>query len=171
MQPKKHNSPLVLFVNVKNVFSIAKDAVHSLFTATGDELGVVLVTNGSIYCMGLQVSCMASDAMSDVRIVDLKGEDSSSGYERVDADVISAIAGGSISPGLVAFGSPLGLEHIASERSTNDGPVHDPLTKTPPKVLGPGTIVHALHGLSFASRDALYVFMHFSTLVSMFSDI
>ena len=81
--------------------------------------------------------------------------------------MILATAGGSISPGLFAFGSPLGLEHIASERSTNDGSLPDSLTEVLPKVLGPGAIVHALYGLNFASRDALYVFVPYSTLASM----
>lgn len=64
-------------------------------------------------------------------------------------------AGGSISPGLVSFGSPLGLEHIAAEDSTNDGIVHDPLIRVVPKVFGPDVIAHAVDGLQFASRDAL----------------
>lgn len=67
----------------------------------------------------------------------------------------SDTAGGSISPGLISFGSPLGLEHIAAEASTNDGTTLDPLTAGVPKVFGPGAVAHAVDGLQFASRDAL----------------
>lgn len=55
----------------------------------------------------------------------------------------------------MSFGSPLGLEHIAAEDSTNDGIVHDPLIRVVPKVFGPDVIAHAVDGLQFASRDAL----------------
>jgi hypothetical protein len=67
----------------------------------------------------------------------------------------SETAGGSISPGLVSFGSPLGLEHIAAESSTNDGIIPDPLIKAVPRVFGPNPIVHAVDGLQLASRDSL----------------
>ena len=76
--PKEHDNSFVLFVNVQNVFAVAEDKVYSKFTATGDELGVVLVIDGSIACTGSHVSCMTSDATPDVRIVDLKGKDSQS---------------------------------------------------------------------------------------------
>lgn len=70
--PKEHDSSLVLFVNVQNVFAVAEDKVYSKFAA-GNELGVVLVIDGSISCTGSHVSCM-THAASDVRIVDLKGK-------------------------------------------------------------------------------------------------
>ena len=46
-------------------------------------------------------------------------------------------AGGShFSRPCVFWFSPLGLEHIAAEDSTNDGIVHDPLIRVVPKVFG-----------------------------------
>jgi hypothetical protein len=74
-----------------------------------------------------------------------------------DATVIDLEAG-SISPGLVSFGSPLGLEHIQAEQSTTDGPVFDPLSRNGvPDILGgDGAIIRAADGLLFQTRDALY---------------
>ena len=55
----------------------------------------------------------------------------------------------------MSFGSPLGLEHITEEDSTNDGTFHGPLVNAVPKVVGTGAIARAVDGLQFASRDAL----------------
>jgi len=64
--------------------------------------------------------------------------------------------GGSISPGLVSFGAPLGLQIIDQESSTNDGNVYDPLIKAVPKILGgDGAVARAVDGLQYSSRDAL----------------
>lgn len=56
--------------------------------------------------------------------------------------------GGSVSPGLISFGSRLGLVQ-------NDLNIMDPFTRSIPQILGDNTIPHALDGLQFASRDAL----------------
>ncbi len=58
-------------------------------------------------------------------------------------------------PGLISFGSPLGLEHITSEASTNDGSVPDALTGNTPAILGSDAFIHAVDGLQFESRDML----------------
>jgi hypothetical protein len=71
------------------------------------------------------------------------------GAERVDLD------GGAISPGLVAFGAPLGLEEISAEPSTNDGTASALL----PKLLGGHTaILRASDGLQFSGRSALLAY-------------
>jgi len=62
---------------------------------------------------------------------------------------------GSISPSLLTFGSPLGLSNIDQEDSTNDGVVFDPLTQSIPKILGHSTLIRAVDGLEFQTRDAL----------------
>jgi len=58
------------------------------------------------------------------------------------------------SPGLVSYGSDLGLSHIAMESSTSDGPAPDPLSANPPATLG-DTVIRAVDGLVFESRNAL----------------
>ena len=63
-------------------------------------------------------------------------------FEIVDLD------GGTITPGLMSFGAPLGLVEIRLEPSTNDGQVHNPLDGDLPAVLG-GKVVRAQDGLMF----------------------
>jgi hypothetical protein len=127
--PTKHTKRSVLFINVKTLFTAADDTIRT----ESYENGSVLVNNGRVVCSG---QCTASH---DAEIVDLQG--------------------GSLSPGLVSFGSPLGLQEIEAEPSTNDGAVLDLLTATIPKILqgGEGPVISAVDGLSFAGRSALCV--------------
>jgi len=62
------------------------------------------------------------------------------------------------SPALISYGSHLGLVEIDQEDSANDGRAPDLLKKENPSILGAGTIIHAVDGLQFETRDALYVF-------------
>ncbi|KAG5648505.1 hypothetical protein DXG03_003116 [Asterophora parasitica] len=135
LAPKKATGDVVVFTNVRSVYKRTADAVKLLF-ASETELGVAVAQNGSLVCSGVHVDCLtALDGAADATFVDLEG--------------------GSIAPGLVSFGSPLGLNHIQAEDSTNDGDVFDPLVKGVPKILGGDTaIVRAVDGLLFGSRDA-----------------
>ncbi len=102
------------------------------------ELGVVVVTNGTISCSGLRRTCFTESLLADPNV-----------------DVID-LDGGSISPGFVSYGAPLGLEEISSEPSTTDGLVPDGLVQPIPKILGGDfLLVHAADGLQFGTRDAL----------------
>lgn len=65
----------------------------------------------------------------------------------------------SLSPGLVSYGSPLGLEEIQGEQSTHDGVVLDPLSSDIPKLLVGHEVMLAVDGLQFAGRDTLLVFI------------
>lgn len=78
-------------------------------------------------------------------------------YDADDAKTtIINVEGGSISPGFVSYGSPLGLEEINQEASTNDGNIIDPLnTKVSNVIGGDYAIVRAADGLQFGTRDAL----------------
>lgn len=98
--------------------------------------GVVVVNNGRIVCSGGVMSCVSYVSNRSVN-VDLEG--------------------GSISPALVSFGSNLGLQEIAGEASTTDGTVYDALSGNKiPKILGgDGSIIRAVDGLQFGTRDAL----------------
>ena len=134
----------VLFKNVKNVYIPVRSKIsHSrLFSSVVDGERAppsVLVQKGKITCMGrcTQEKVMARTA--NVTIIDLEG--------------------GALSPGLVSFGAPLGMEEIQQEESTNDGIVIDPLTKVVPNILddGEGGVVRAVDGLAFMGRDTLWV--------------
>ncbi|KAF9017784.1 hypothetical protein BDZ89DRAFT_1165551 [Hymenopellis radicata] len=128
-------SDIVVFTNVSNVFVKQDNAVvNTLSDAAG---GVVVVKGGNIVCSG---SCPEafSPSYAAAEFIDLEG--------------------GSISPGLISFGSPLGLEHIMGEPSTNDGSVPDALTGSVPAILGPDAIIHAVDGLQFETRDMLIAY-------------
>jgi hypothetical protein len=134
LEPTTITTRPVVFVNVRSVFAPGPSGVEQLFSAADDSpLGTVVAENGHITCVG---AC--STDLTDASVVDLEG--------------------GSFSPGLVSFGSPLGLEHIAGEESTIDGPIYDPLAKNgvPEIVGGDGAIIRAADGLLFHTRDALY---------------
>ncbi|KAJ7026167.1 carbohydrate esterase family 9 protein [Mycena alexandri] len=104
--------------------------------------GVVVVENGKIVC-------------------GVAGETCSDALERSDALHLD-LEGGTISPGMVSYGSAasygaLGLVHIAGEASTQDGPVFDPLSMKIPGLVD-GTVIKAADGLLFATRDALLAY-------------
>ncbi|KAE9395829.1 carbohydrate esterase family 9 protein [Gymnopus androsaceus JB14] len=148
------SSDYVVFKNVKDVLvrSSSGVGVEKVFSAPqldseqaeDFEFGVVVIRNGTPVCIGLYESCTSfiSDSESDdsePTIVDLKG--------------------GSISPALMHYGSPLGLQHISSEPSTTDGNVLDPLGSNHiPSILGEGALVRAVDGLLYGSRDALLAY-------------
>ena len=134
----------VLFTNVTDVYMPARSEIrHSqLFRAVVDGQVFppsVLVQKGRITCMGRCTQEKVMAQTEDVTIIDLEG--------------------GALSPGLVSFGAPLGLEEIQAEKSTNDGMVIDPLTAVTPKILddGEGGIIRAADGLAFMGRDTLCV--------------
>lgn len=139
LAPKKGTLDITVFTNVKSVYQRDLGTIKQTFTAQDESgLGVVVTRNGSIICSGAQATCLAPSIIG------------SDDYATLDLE------GGSLSPGLVSFGSPLGLQHIDQERSTNDGIVFDPLKKPVPKILGgDSAIPRAVDGLQFESRDAL----------------
>lgn len=131
----------VVFKNVKSIHVVKEGIVEQMYFArAATEFATVVSHNGSIACYGDEKKCMSSKILGDanVFVIDLEG--------------------GSLSPGLVTYGSPVGLQHIDQEASTNDGYVYDPLRKAMPDILGgDSAIIRAADGLQFASRDALYV--------------
>jgi hypothetical protein len=51
----------------------------------------------------------------------------------------------------------MALEDIQGESSTKDGKVFDPLKTTVPEIVGgDGSLIRAVDGLQYSSRDALY---------------
>jgi len=129
----------LIFKNVKSIHVVKKGIVEQMhFAQAATEFMTVVTHNGSISCYGDEEKCMVSNILggTDVSVIDLDG--------------------GSLSPGLVTYGSPVGLQHIDQESSTNDGNVYDPLLKAMPDILGgDSAIIQAADGLQFESRDAL----------------
>lgn len=102
---------------------------------SGEENGTdVVIQNGQIVHVG---SLSNTHDFVNYEIFDLKG--------------------GSIAPSFTTFGSALGLSDIVLAESTNDGTVLDPLTDSIPALLQKtSTVIRAVDGLQFGSRDALY---------------
>lgn len=124
----------VVFTNVGKVWKRMGDG--EIMNALEDEYredGVtVVVDRGKITCLG--ESCVATS--KEATKVDLKG--------------------GSISPGLMTFGSLLGTEEIASERSTGDGEQYDAMLEDVPEILNDiGAVSRTMDALMFRTRNAL----------------
>ncbi len=146
LKPKASVSHAVVFANASTVFVRDADSttgikqVASTYSVDGPFSAVV--KEGKIVCVDTSTSasrCVRS-ALQESAMV-----------EYVDLE------GGSLTPGLTTFGSPLGLEEIMGEVSTKDGYVLDPLQDRVPKVVGGnGALIHAIDGLQFGTRHALY---------------
>lgn len=132
----QRKSGIVIFRNVKEIMLRKAGNIEVAFTADNDKTGVVIVRDGAIECFGIEVTCTSFMTDLNVEIIDLKG--------------------GSISPSLVSYGSPLGLEEIHQESSTKDGYVFDPLFGDLPLIIR-GSVIRAFDGLQFQTREALYV--------------
>ena len=128
----------VMFTNVSSIYNATALGVEKVLATHEGPFVAVISTSGKFSCFGSHGSCSSPSVLAEASVIDLRG--------------------GSIAPAFIAFGSPLGLQEIGLERSTSDGYVFDPLLKTVPPVLGGDTsIMHALDGLEFGTRDALYV--------------
>lgn len=126
----------VAFINVKEVWRKSEDGIiaqsfNSVSGGTG--LGTVIVEDGKITCMGI---CKDIELQPSSKVFDVRS--------------------GSIAPGLMTFGSSLGLEEIAGEPSTTDGETYDAFKHNVPKILDDtGAVVRAVDALMFGTRDAL----------------
>lgn len=136
--PTHSEEGVVVFTNFSRVYIRHNGKINEIPALTSDSL--IVVERGEIICHGSQEQCsshLRSAKDREATFVDLQG--------------------GSISPGLVAFGSTLGLNDIAmAEPSTQDGEVYDPIYEDLPSILGNDPIMHAADGLQYATRDALY---------------
>ena len=119
-------------------------AIEQVFLAEeAGEDALVVVKDGEIACAGVHATCASL-------LASLEGDDD-------DVELVD-LHGGALSPALTSYGSPLGTQEIQGEPSTSDGVVPDPLRFDPPALLSGGAaVVHAVDGLQFATRDALYV--------------
>jgi imidazolonepropionase-like amidohydrolase len=133
LRPKKRVENVV-FVNVKEIWTRWGGwFVEQTFETEG--MATVVVERGKIVCSSSGSTCLTrtSGAYS---VVDLKG--------------------GSIFPGLISFGSPLGLEKIAGEPSTGEGVPYDPLLGDVPSILGNSAqAIRAADTLPFGTRNVL----------------
>ena len=133
LKPAKRTDGAVTFVNIQSMWTKGSSGVVESLVARYGQPGVVVVQGGSIQCFGDVSQCL------------IPGE----------GDVID-LRGGSISPGLVSFGSGLGLVEIPPESSTNDGYILDPISDKLPSLLK-DVEIRAVDGLLFGGRNSLQV--------------
>jgi Amidohydrolase family len=132
LKPTKRTDSAVTFVNVQSMWTKGSSgAVESLLVAQNGRPGVVVVRGGAIQCFGGATQCITSE----------------------QGDIID-LHGGSISPGLVSFGSGLGLVEIPPEVSTSDGYILDPISDKVPSLLK-DVEIRAVDGLVFDGRNVL----------------
>ncbi|KZP04918.1 hypothetical protein FIBSPDRAFT_1054380, partial [Athelia psychrophila] len=129
----------VIFTSVADVWVKSAEGVVQAKVSGQEGLGVVVVEDGTIVCSGTSLSCTPANAEGDYTFVDLDG--------------------GSISPGLMTFGSSLGIEEIQSEPSTGNGMLTNPLLTNLPKIFGDvGGVFKAMDALQFGTRNALIAY-------------
>ena len=130
----------IVFRNVKSCYQKKGGAIEQiLFPLETGGLSVLVIRNGSIVCSGDEI-CLKMVPLDPTSFLTIDLE------------------GGSISPGFFSFGSPLGLQNIDEEPSTNDGIIDNPLLRSIPDILGGNSaVIHAVEGLEYESRDALCV--------------
>ncbi|EJF61654.1 composite domain of metallo-dependent hydrolase [Dichomitus squalens LYAD-421 SS1] len=144
LEPVRSKSNTVVFTNVSSVFLREEYTVREAFAADSSNAlaaGVAVVRDGQLMCVdsGISACAQSINGDEDAEFVDLEG--------------------GSIAPGLVSAGAPLGLQEIDQEASTQDGYVFDALTEGVPEIVGgSGALIRAADGLQFATRDALLAY-------------
>lgn len=127
----------VVFTNVSAVYLSDGDDVSERFSAQGEEevVGVVVVRGGKVSCLGQRcLGDFGEGELKGIEVVDLKG--------------------GALLPGLLSYGSPLGLVEITQEPSTQDGYVGEGLAFGVAEVLK-DELIRASDGASFGTKDAL----------------
>lgn len=122
---------------VREVWVRGEEGLVARWGARAGEEGAatVVLTNGAITCVGAEGWCVGAEGESEVEL-DLRG--------------------GAVGPGLMTFGSPLGIEEIAGEPTTQDGLAPNAFVRNPPGILhDTGAVVRAVDALQFGTRNAL----------------
>ncbi|KAI0643970.1 composite domain of metallo-dependent hydrolase [Trametes meyenii] len=143
LEPKASVTCTVVFANASSVFlrdAHSATGIKRVDTAQDAKSALTVVAReGKIVCVDSATSACVRAAL----------------HEKGDVEYVN-LEGGSISPGLTTFGSPLGLEEIGGEISTKDGYVFDPLLGNIPTAAGGNdALVYAFDGLQFGTRNAL----------------
>ena len=158
LTPNRAKADTIVFTNVSSVYERSWPSIQEVFSARDGEPGVVVVRKGEIACFGSRHVCLASISALDHEFesFDLQGGSITWVFFTVNHSIDS---NASFSPGLVSYGSPLGLEEIQGEESTHDGVVLDPLSSDIPDLLAGNEVMLAIDGLQFAGRDTLSVYI------------
>ncbi|KAI0340770.1 hypothetical protein BDW22DRAFT_1359586 [Trametopsis cervina] len=146
LSPKKVQKGKVVLKNVRDVWIRGEEGVKERWAAQPDKgAGTVVLVNGAIACVGDAGWCLTGPGSVNMT-------DGNKGKEEIEID----LKGGSVGPGLMTVGSPLGIEEIQSELSTGDGLHFDALRGDVPSIMGDiGGLVKAVDALQFGTRNAL----------------
>ncbi|KAG8892176.1 hypothetical protein FRB99_002905, partial [Tulasnella sp. 403] len=129
---KGSESHSVVFTNIRSIWERNEFGKLTEVLAGLDD-GVMYFVDGALVCTSFRADLVCPSVFpSEVAVVDLEG--------------------GSMGPGLVSFGSSLGLVEIQQEWSTNDGIVYGPFDTEFSIV---GDLARGVDGLSFEGRDML----------------
>lgn len=141
LTPRARRSGDVIFTNVRSVYPGLSNLGYEEL-GENKQMKSVLVSNGSVTCVAAGSACLSS-------VLELAG--------RPEEELaIVDLMGGSLTPGLTTFGSPLGLVEIRLESSTNDGTVYDSLSGDVPSFVGGDeAVIRAVDGLQLGGRNAL----------------
>lgn len=138
LEPEHVKARTVVFTNVTSVMIREAKTIKEVFHAQ-DDTAVVVAQDGKLACSGSLSACSEFTSSDEAEFINLEG--------------------GAVAPGLVTFGSPLGLEEIRAEASTTDGYVPDPLSEKVPAIAGgDGAFIRAADGLQYGTRDALLAY-------------
>lgn len=148
LAPRESSSTVVVFTNITGMlarrtlgYSHAGDTIHEVFHERSSP-NIAVFRGGRIEYAGSNGHPDEWLGYPGARVVDLEG--------------------GWITPALVSFGSPLGLEEIMGDASTSDSWVPDALIHDPPAVVGGSSaLIRAADGLQYETRDALLVCLLF----------
>ncbi|THV08381.1 composite domain of metallo-dependent hydrolase [Dendrothele bispora CBS 962.96] len=123
----------IAFLNVSEVWTMKGDgSIEEIFPQTGGARGTaatVIVEDGKVTCVGAGDNCR-TDSLPSINL-----------------------EGGSISPGLMTYGSLLGIEELETESSTQDGRLYNAFVSDVPAVLRDvGGATRAVDALMFGTR-------------------
>ncbi|KAI0089202.1 hypothetical protein BDY19DRAFT_889764 [Irpex rosettiformis] len=140
----------VVLKNVESVWIRTEEGVRERWAAQpGKHLGAVVFVRGTVACIGEEGWCLTSTANDS-------SESEADGGNMGPEDIEIDLQGGSVGPGLMTFGSPIGIEEIPQEGSTGDGPLVDAFRGNAPSILNDvGGLTRAVDALQFGTRDAL----------------
>lgn len=137
--PRRVKKGKVVLKNVREVWVREEHGIKERWSARpGQEGGTVVLNDGMVSCVGRDGWCLSGGDEQFALSIDLHG--------------------GSVGPGIVTYGSRLGLEEIDGEISTGDGLILDPYYKEVPKILSDTAgVVRAVDALQFGTRNTQYV--------------
>ncbi|KAI0080817.1 hypothetical protein K474DRAFT_1636767 [Panus rudis PR-1116 ss-1] len=139
--PKSRVKGKIVLKNVREVWVREEYGVKERWVARPDQPGgIAVLNNGALTCVGREGWCFTDEEAEQER----------------DAFVID-LHGGSIGPGLLTIGSPLGIEEMAGEVSTGDGNLYNPFAGDVPEIMDDTAgLVRAVDALQFGTRNALH---------------